>query len=448
MQRRINEVLSSVSYDELGNVTRQDIDHGEQRVFDYSYDPVDRLTGADVFDPVTGTQIDTIVYEYDKSDNRVLEQREGRVTSAFHNSVNELWQLDSGGKALFSGELDEQGTVSIAGYSTNTDIDNRFRLMIPVEPGPNDLPMTISDVSGNVVQKTVSLTVPDEGTRVLGYDNNGSLRIDEEHIYEWDAENRLVAIEYQGTDRRTEFEYDGLGRRVRIVEIDDGAITEDRRFVWDGYSIAEYREGDGTTVTRRYYPQGFVDYSENPGGEAFYYLHDHLGSVRGILDDNGTERARWSYTPYGIRSANQIATDPVESDFTFTGHYHHEPSGLVLAPFRAYSPEIGRWISRDPIGEAGGVNLYAYVANRPVSYIDETGLWGIGWADDSGNVTSIGIGSPTLVFSGETANDFRESAAATADGVIPFADPFQEHYDNCDWANRAKCWGDSREMLL
>jgi len=92
-------------YDELGNVTRQDIDHGEQRVFDYSYDPVDRLTGADVFDPVTGTQIDTIVYEYDKSDNRVLEQREGRVTSAFHNSVNELWQLDSGGKALFSGEL-------------------------------------------------------------------------------------------------------------------------------------------------------------------------------------------------------------------------------------------------------------------------------------------------------------------------------------------------------
>jgi len=361
-------------YDEPGNITRQSNDHGEPRVFDYYYDAVDRLVGADVSDPVAGTQIDTIVYEYDKSDNRVLEQSEGRVTSAFHNSVNELWQLDSGGKALFSGELDEQGTVTIAGYSTNTDIDNRFRLLIPVEPGPNDLPMTVVDVSGNATQKTISLFVPDEGTRVLGYDNNGSLRIDEEHIYEWDAENRLVAIEYQGTDRRTEFEYDGLGRRVRIVESDNGAITEERRFVWDGYSIAECREGDGTTVTRRYYPQGFVDYSENPGGEAFYYLHDHLGSVRGIVDDTGTERARWAYTPYGIRSANQIATDPVESEFTFTGHYHHEPSGLVLAPFRAYSPELGRWISRDPIGEAGGINMYGYVGNDPINFWDPDGL--------------------------------------------------------------------------
>jgi len=228
--------------------------------------------------------------------------------------------------------------------------------MIPVEPGDNDLPMTISDVSGNVVQKTVSLTVPDEGTRVLGYDNNGSLRIDEEQIYEWDAENRLVAIEYQGTDRRTEFEYDGLGRRVRIVESDNGTITEDRRFIWDGYSIAERREGDGTTFTRRYYPQGFVDYSENPGGEAFYYLHDHLGSVRGILDDTGTERGRWAYSPYGIRSANQIAANPVESDLTVTGH------STTISPAVSSSPPS---VPTAPNSDGGfrGIRLARLVAS-------------------------------------------------------------------------------------
>jgi RHS repeat-associated protein len=62
------------------------------------------------------------------------------------------------------------------------------------------------------------------------------------------------------------------------------------------------------------------------------------------------------------------------SAFGFTGHYVHPATGLALAPFRAYDAEIGKWISRDPIGEAGGVNLYGYVGNNPVNYADSSGL--------------------------------------------------------------------------
>jgi len=60
-------------------------------------------------------------------------------------------------------------------------------------------------------------------------------------------------------------------------------------------------------------------------------------------------------------------------DFGFTGHYFHQPSGLNLAMYRAYNPTLGRWISRDPIAERGGFDLYAYASNDPVDHWDPFG---------------------------------------------------------------------------
>jgi len=65
---------------------------------------------------------------------------------------------------------------------------------------------------------------------------------------------------------------------------------------------------------------------------------------------------------------------PHSSDFRYTGHYYHEKSDLHLAPYRAYDSVTGRWISEDPIQEAGGINLYGYVQNKPLVAIDELGL--------------------------------------------------------------------------
>ncbi len=64
----------------------------------------------------------------------------------------------------------------------------------------------------------------------------------------------------------------------------------------------------------------------------------------------------------------------MQSDFRYTGHYFHERSGLSLALYRAYDSELGTWISRDPIGEKGGINLYGYVANNPINLVDPFGL--------------------------------------------------------------------------
>ena len=59
--------------------------------------------------------------------------------------------------------------------------------------------------------------------------------------------------------------------------------------------------------------------------------------------------------------------------FRFSTKYHEPVSGLVLYQKRAYCPELGRWLSRDPIGEDGGLNLYAFCGNNPVDRFDKLG---------------------------------------------------------------------------
>jgi len=73
----------------------------------------------------------------------------------------------------------------------------------------------------------------------------------------------------------------------------------------------------------------------------------------------------------------------------FTGHYYHQPSGLHLALYRAYDADLGRWLSRDPIAENAGINLYSYVVNDPVSLWDPLGLIDIGF-EGYGTVTMSG----------------------------------------------------------
>jgi RHS repeat-associated protein len=77
---------------------------------------------------------------------------------------------------------------------------------------------------------------------------------------------------------------------------------------------------------------------------------------------------------YGMWGEATQTVGTLSADFGYAGYYVHGLSGLNLTTFRAYSPSLGRWINRDPIGERGGVTLYGYVDNSPVDYLDPSGL--------------------------------------------------------------------------
>src|SRR6185436_6416123 len=85
-------------------------------------------------------------------------------------------------------------------------------------------------------------------------------------------------------------------------------------------------------------------------------------------------RARYSYDPYGRRT--KLSGD-VDADFGFAGMFFSTEANLALTHYRAYDPELGRWLSRDPLPKAElreGPNLYTYVGNRPINRIDPEGL--------------------------------------------------------------------------
>ncbi|MEW6738090.1 MAG: RHS repeat-associated core domain-containing protein [Acidobacteriota bacterium] len=201
-------------------------------------------------------------------------------------------------------------------------------------------------------------------SKTFTHDLNGNMTSDGTRTFEWDAANRLVAV-VQGT-LRSEFTYDGQSRRVRIVEKNNGVVTSDKRFLWCDGEICEQHDTTGGIVTKRYFSQGVEE-----GGVDYFYTKDHLGNIRELIDNSQMVRAQYTYDPFG--RITKLGGDK-DTDFRYTGHYFHPPSELHLTWFRTYDANLGRWFSRDPISEKGGPNLYGYVANNPISFLDSMGL--------------------------------------------------------------------------
>jgi RHS repeat-associated protein len=94
--------------------------------------------------------------------------------------------------------------------------------------------------------------------------------------------------------------------------------------------------------------------------------------VTEITDSNQTVVKSYAYDAFGniLSETGSLAHNP----FTYTAREYHAPSGLYYYRARFYDPTIGRFITQDPIGHLGGMNLYVYVGNAPVSFIDPLGL--------------------------------------------------------------------------
>ena len=142
---------------------------------------------------------------------------------------------------------------------------------------------------------TVVVRAQSGADRSFQYDLNGNMISDGEKTFEWDGENRLIAVNVLATGHRSEFTYDGMGRRVVIREFDDEALVSDKKYLWDGVEMVEELATDGMTVLKSFYTQGFID---NDGTKLFY-TRDHLGSIRELTDNAQTVRVRYDYDPYG-----------------------------------------------------------------------------------------------------------------------------------------------------
>ena len=202
--------------------------------------------------------------------------------------------------------------------------------------------------------------------------------------YGWNDENRLISAE--NGDTRLEFSYDYMGRRFKKKVYTANVLTKHEKFVYDGYKLIQVLDAlnsDAVTMAFAWHPESTgldTPFSMTYDGETYYYVTDGNKNVMSLIDAAGTKAAEYVYDPFGrlLSSTGELAEI---NPFRFSSEYHDDETGLVYYNYRYYSPELGRWISRDPIEEEGGVNLYAMVGNNPVNRWDHLGFsfWNEFW---------------------------------------------------------------------
>ncbi len=179
--------------------------------------------------------------------------------------------------------------------------------------------------------------------------------------------------------------------------------TETRIFHYDlkGHLIAETNQSG--QVLAEYVYLGDQPLATIQSEQVYYYHNDHLGTPQVLTGDSQAIAWKAAYTPFG-QAVTSVAS--VENPFRFPGQYYDQETGLHYNYFRYYNPQTGRYITPDPIGLEGGINLFVYVdsvgkphlepnlytyaRNNPLYYIDSLGLASHSWKYWAGGILGLG----------------------------------------------------------
>jgi RHS repeat-associated protein len=199
------------------------------------------------------------------------------------------------------------------------------------------------------------------------YDANGNTLSDPSgKSYSWDFENRLVSATVPGTGT-VAFKYDPFGRRTYKSSPNFTGI-----FVYDGDNLIETLTSSGSLVSRYTETQNIDEpLAELSSGGASFYEGDALGSITSLTNPGGTIANTYTYDSFG-NVTNFTGT--LSNPFRFTGRESDPETGLYYYRARYFDPNVGRFVSEDPIRFYGGTNFYRYVRNNPARYGDRFGL--------------------------------------------------------------------------
>ncbi len=201
----------------------------------------------------------------------------------------------------------------------------------------------------------------EDGSYRYDYDENGNCVSAGTKRYEYDALDRLKRV-FDGPLLLAEYDYDSFGRRIRKTT--PKGVEHYHYHRNEEIGSVSYR-GKELRLPGPTYSVAF-----ELGDRVYVPLYDHRGSVLALLDAATGEQAATSrYSAFG-----EEQTSSSLSPWRYEGKRFDPETGFLFFGARYYEPSTGRWISPDPLGFADGPNLYAYVHNNPLAYVDPTGL--------------------------------------------------------------------------
>jgi len=460
------DVLASYKVNGLMRLAIEDFEQPDIRL-DYFDDQGNTYNGFDRFGRVTkqlwrnygaSADADKVAYSYDRNSNR--KYRENLLSSAkselyAYDSLDRLVNFQRG--TLDTNKTGIDGTAANEEQFTLDAVGNWTGYLTKVG-GTEDANQSRGHNKANEVT-SISGT---PGWSAPGYDAAGNVKAfhtsETPDLLAYDAWNRLVRYQYSGEDDQADYEYDGLNRRLRksfdgwyhdyyyniswqLLEVrKDGAAAALEQYIWSlryiDSPVLRDRDADGNAAT------GDLGAAASGMEQRVYYLTDGNFNVTALAGTDGAVLERYAYDAYGqprVYDPNWAArqSSSYANAILFCGYFRDAETGMYHVRNRYYHPQLGRWMSRDPIGYVDGMGLYEYVGGCVTAFTDPTGLskgwpWRGGWpgwynytgvgtvlhlAYDAGYNTAEGIHSwcKILAYDGSNA---RRASQEELEGVL------------------------------
>ncbi len=354
------------TYNELGQLKDLIPQAGESVT--YSYDSIGRRTGVQI-------GVDTYIYGYTGINPLIqsLTRPNGsasqylyndplkRLTDVINkNSLNDVINSYSYGY----NDLDVRSSETVTNGNPITSFTEGI-----TSYNYNNLNQLLSSANPNQ-----TFTYDDDGNMTRGYTPEGHVL-----IMTYDAENRLKTAEYTdglGIVHRLEYSYSGDSLLAEVRKFENGGLISDSRFIRAGFLPVQER--DGNNAVAREYTWG-LNYGGGiggllnlkQGGINYSYLYDGKGNVTSLIEPGQNISASYTYDPFGVL-VQKIGS--LNQPFQFSTKEYDLETGVSYYGYRFYSPAVGRWITRDPLAEGGGISLYGFVFNNPANFRDPLGL--------------------------------------------------------------------------
>ncbi|MEZ5324282.1 MAG: RHS repeat-associated core domain-containing protein [Verrucomicrobiales bacterium] len=374
----LGQVISAKKYWRDGNPVA-----GQQ--FEYAFDGIGTRETAKYGGDTKGENLSEITYTKGEKDRTQIGSIEHPGITYVTGKANEGAEVEvTAASATAQPEIDRQGEY----FSAPLTVENTNGASVET--------ITIAASEGDQSDTTSRRAfIPARETQYL-YDPDGNLLYDGRWHYEWDGENRLITMRaateaVRGSrPKELQFAYDYLGRRIskRVEENIDGkpTVAVDQRFVYDGWNLVAELDTTGRAFRMHLWGIDLSGSTQGAGGvgglistsvsgsdtRTEYLSYDGNGNVTGELDAaSGKLIATASFDASGNVAGREFES---ATPFGFSTKYADGEGGFLYYGFRYLDTSNGRWLSRDPVGEKGGLNLYCVLGNALISQVDNLGL--------------------------------------------------------------------------